>query len=300
MNGVGCRPTRDCRLGLSPEHVSPADGFSVRLRTRLFAASVLSVVTVVVAGCSAEKVGERTTLAALVRPEKVVVVGEIHGTEEFPSAVADAADEITRSGALTVALEWPRDDQSLIDAFLASAGSASDRDTLLSSPFWTATDGRTSTAILGLIERLRTLRSQGRDVNVVLFDIGRDVRLPPEEIAKERDRLMAARLAEVAKGGQRPMLVLVGNLHAKKSGNEPPSMVEHLLRSGVEVVSLNANHGGGTAWVCVTDGCGERALPGRKIADSGFVAVGGDSADGGYDGVLFEPTITAAPPAKRS
>ena len=276
---------------------SRAARFSLTMRTRWFA-SVLAIVTLVVAGCSAEDPGERTTLAALVGPENVVVLGEIHGTQEFPAAVADAAAEVTRSGALTVALEWPRDDQGLMDAFLASAGSSSDRETLLSSPFWTASDGRTSTAILGLIEQLRELRAEGHDLNVLLFDIGRDIQLRPAEIAKERDRLMAGLIAEVAKRDQRPMLVLVGNLHAKKSGNDPPSMAEHLIRSGVDLVSLNASHGGGTAWVCVADGCGERSLTGRKLAEAPFVAVGGDSADAGYDGVLFAPTITAAPPAK--
>lgn len=267
---------------------------------RVLSAALVAVLGVaVVSACGDRAPAETTSLAALVGDERIVVLGELHGTNEFPAAVGDAAEEVARSSSgLTVALEWPRDDQSLVDTYLASEGSSGDRAALLSSPFWAFTDGRTSTSMLGLLERLRRLRDGGGEVHVVLFDIGRDLRLPPQELARERDRLMAELLTEVARRDQRPVLVLVGNQHAKKSGNEPPSMADHLVRNGVDVVALNAVHGGGTAWVCTTDGCGERSMPGRHLADTPFLAIGGDSEGDGYDGVLYVPAITAAPPAK--
>ena len=126
----------------------------------------------------------------------LVLFGEFHGTAEAPAFVAEALAASLDPVAL--AIEWPRDLQPAVDAFLATG----DRTRLLAEPhdFWSYRDGRSSAAMLALVDRARRLRAP-----VICFD-------GTFPSAEDRDAGMAALLIEA-----RPtrLFVLCGNLHAR-------------------------------------------------------------------------------------
>ncbi len=144
----------------------------------------------------------------------VLLFGEIHGTAEAPDLVADTVCQAIRRGhSPVVALEVPLEETARVKAYLSSDGSADARKALLSSQFWQREyqDGRSSRAILALIEQLRRLRDHGGSLTVVLFDESDPSREPGA-----RDRAMAQRLAKELTGEpDRLAVVLTGNVHAR-------------------------------------------------------------------------------------
>ncbi len=86
---------------------------------------------------------------------RVVLVGELHGTQESPAFVgAVACHALAASRTVTIALEWPVQEAERVDAFLDSTGSDVDRDALLGG--WIGApgdqDGRRSEAMVALVE----------------------------------------------------------------------------------------------------------------------------------------------------
>lgn len=235
-----------------------------------------------------------TTLADLLEPGRVVVLGELHGTNELPAAVADAAADA--DVALWVGLEIPNDEQARLDAYLASAGDDAASAALLDGPFWQGRDGRSSVAMAALIDRIRELRTGGADIELGAFDAS------TTSTATERDRAMADAV-ESAVRPDRAALVLVGSVHALLS--EPPFEIEPgfepmamlLLERGVDLVSLRGAYGGGEAWNCTADSCGVHTSPGEDRGDEVRTEVGDEPSDG-HHGFLYVPRITAADPAR--
>ncbi len=106
------------------------------------------------------------------RPQlKWLVVGEIHGSAEMPAAFADlvclAATHSRRP--IVVGIELPPDEQTRLNAYMVSDGGADARNALFTGLFWHPrfSDGRSSQAWFGLIERMRQLKQQGRIANLV-------------------------------------------------------------------------------------------------------------------------------------
>lgn len=130
--------------------------------------------------------------ASVIGPETIVLVGEMHGTEQSPPFVADlACIALARDLSVTVALEVPEEEAPLVTAYLDSDGGDAARAALLSGPLWTDDyqDGRRSAAELALLESLRRDRRAGLPVRVALLD-----RRTWKEPAG-RDAYMASRLA---------------------------------------------------------------------------------------------------------
>lgn len=68
----------------------------------------------------------------------LLLVGEVHGTNEAPALVGDLACASAKSGnAVVVALEVPIEEQARLDRFLTSDGTDADQKALLNSEFWT-------------------------------------------------------------------------------------------------------------------------------------------------------------------
>ena len=106
----------------------------------------------------------------LIRPGRVLLIGELHGTYEFPALVAGiAASAATKGLGILVGLEIPRSEQGRIDRFLGSDGSPDAIASMTESPFWHRPkewdDGRSSIAMLNLLCTLRAL-GVGRHVSV--------------------------------------------------------------------------------------------------------------------------------------
>jgi hypothetical protein len=261
------------------------------------------------AGAQAAADAARTAIEAAklidasVAGQRVVMLGEIHGTVENPAIAGElAARWATRDGAQPVllGLEVTSADQARVDRYLASRGTPADRVDLLAGTHRTEPlhDGRDSQAMAALIERMRALRAGGADVSVALFDAPG---------AGERDARMAASLrsAIAAHPGGR-VLVLTGNVHAMtgppnpmtndgKPVTPPTTMARHL--ADLHPVSINFGALRGDAWTCwARNDCGPHALPSasRSIADPTI-----DRYDPGeaWDYLVTLPRFTASAPA---
>jgi hypothetical protein len=206
------------------------------------------------------------------QPGGLILMGEIHGTAEAPARVgAVVCDALKRVDMVSVGLELPRDQVEPLAVYLASNGDQIATAQLLHSPFWMRSfqDGRTSIAMLGLVERLRGLKQHYP--HLVVFALEDDAGLPSESAKFTRDRRMAARVrVEHESRPQALVLTLSGNIHSRlkpmpTSPDElaiaPPmgTFLTDLTPRSVKLVPT-----GGTAWTCTPD-CGVHALsePGK-------------------------------------
>ncbi|WP_342378842.1 hypothetical protein NVS55_05490 [Myxococcus stipitatus] len=241
------------------------------------------------------------------KPGAVLLLGELHGTEEVPRFVAQSACQALVAGIpVTVGLELPLENQTRVDAFLESQGSEDDWLKLMESPFWRSPypDGRGSEAMANLLEQLRLLRARGLDVEVFVFD-------HPKANGQEREDAMAATVIhQVESSPKRFHMVLSGNIHSRtKKGlpwDEQRRPMGYLVNERLDdVVALDMAYDSGTAWICSVDGkgirdrldCGVRDTKGRNNGDRYFMHLWGSANAEGYHGVFYVGPVKASEPA---
>ncbi|MBO9602488.1 MAG: hypothetical protein J7496_08275 [Novosphingobium sp.] len=239
----------------------------------------------------------------------IVVMGEVHGTVETPAMFGDLVCRAAMFGPVNVHLEWATSLQSQLDAYLASDGSDDARAKLYDH--WQfrlkLPDGRTSEAMLTLLERIRKLRGQGADIRVFCSQ-------PDFAIRQNGKSQFYYELAMANAWATPPSdrldarnLVLVGNFHAARrdfrNTGAPPAA--SYLRSG-DAILLNPLYQGGQSWTVEKGDDGELS--------SGAHAIGFDIAPGegpAPRGISLKPTkhgaydgtysvggpFTASPPA---
>jgi hypothetical protein len=245
-------------------------------------------------------------LRPLLAAGNLLLIGEIHGGVEGPALIAAAACAATRKGLpVAVALEIPYVEGERIDGFLASAGAPADRAALLAGPFWQRPyqDGRSSAAMLELLDALRALAANGAELRVVPFD-------EPGLDGQVRDDGMARRLVagvEAGAGGEL-LIALGGNIHTRTAVGVPwnaayrPAGVAVETRWPERTVSLLLSAPPGETWMC-TDAeaasCGIKSLGGKPIADAGSVEIYAATREG-YEGEVRLPASTPSPPAVRA
>lgn len=228
---------------------------------------------------------------------RFVVLGEIHGTSETPAAFSQLVCAAAEQGPVTVALELPTEMQPQLSAFLEAtdddAAAALLRPTIFGD--MKMADGRTSLAMVGMLQSIRRLKAEGRDVTIRAFQP-----FTPRPAAFDQNYYeldMAMELADAAT--ERPearVLVLVGNIHASKTRFDRFDLMPataHLPRK--EVVSLNVAQQGGHDWTCQADGCGPHDIMARYDVEARGVIMGPVS-EGAWDGVLALGPVTASPP----
>jgi hypothetical protein len=224
--------------------------------------------------------------------EGLLVLGELHGTQELPRTVARTVCAATAGGrTVWLALELPRSDQERLESFLATGDEAALRE----SPFWRRDyqDGRSSLAMLELLREVRRMRAAGRAVRVLAFDVP----FPEGTRGKERDEEMATLVAEArARTPEEPMVLLVGNIHATRRLKIPRSMVWHLLKRGVSLKTLNMASRDGSAWTCGA-ACGVESYGGPDLGPEPRVVETPEVTKAGYDGLWYVVSTTASPPA---
>jgi hypothetical protein len=240
----------------------------------------------------------------------VLLLGEMHGTEQSPRFTAAVTCQGLRKGLpVTVGLEIPRGQEPLGVAYLASEGTAKDREALLATEIWTRPyqDGRSSQAMLGLIEELRRLSRAGLPLRIRWIDV--DTQPDPE-----RDRRMAERLAEAV--AERPgdlFVVLTGNYHTRQVKGAPWSkefspMGLHLtqLAPKARLISLDSSYTDGEAWACLVteaapnDGeCKVWPMKGKGKSEGPFprIVLGPELDETGYNGVYEVGPLSASMPA---
>jgi hypothetical protein len=240
-----------------------------------------------------------------VKRGRVLLLGELHGTQEVPRFIAQSACQATASGTpVTVGLELPVENQERVATFLRSAGTEHDWLKLMEAPFWRSPfpDGRGSEAMANLLEQLRRLRAQGLDVDVFVFD---DPKLKGQP---HEDAMAATVLSYVRQGSERFFLVLSGNIHPRTTkglpwdaGFQPMGLL--LSRQHRDVVALDVAYNSGSAWICSVDErgqeleCGVKPARGKDNGDRYFVHLFGKPNEAGYHGIFYVGAVSASQPA---
>ena len=260
-------------------------------------AAILLLLVLDLAGCASSPSSPGTVaylLPPALRGADVIVIGEVHGTNEAPRAVGDVVAQLARLGPVALALEIPRDIDRDLRAYMASDGGPGAREALLRGAFWqrrpAQQDGRGSVAMFALIERMRVLRASGADVRIAAFDAASGA-------GAVHERTLADQATLEMRAGQ-VLVVLTGNVHAiHYPGEAVPPRGESMAKMMPQpVVTLVARGRGGSAWTCIRRECGSH---------EGMAEYQDASRDGridlhridGYDGEIFIGPVTASPPA---
>ena len=237
---------------------------------------------------------------ALLARAPVVLLGEMHGTSEFPAFVAQLACHAERLGPVMVALELPRDMQPALDAFAHEPSEANGK-ALFAHEMWTKEyqDGRASLAMKALIEELAAQSAHGQKVRLLAID-------EPSQ-PDVRDKAMADQLIAAHHGApDAHIIVLTGNVHNRLTAGVPwdenyRPMGFELREAGVPVTSLHGTYGAGTAWYCETSevqSCGVKPLESDKAAGSFSVSLEQPCPGGACDGSFHVGTPSASRPAR--
>ena len=218
----------------------------------------------------------------------LILLGEMHGQVGSPAFAVDlACREAVRAGHGTLALEIPQDEQPGIDAFLAGGP----KEALLAGAFWTrpAQDGRSSVAMLHLLEEARRLQRAGVPLAIRTIDATNE---------KDRD----AAMAKVVLGLPPPAVVLTGNYHTRVVvvGTWNPDkrwMGVQIREQRPDVVALDVRYGAGEGWTCqgMDDECGLRPMRGN--GDAPAFLIDRTARPEGFHGTYAIGVATASPPA---
>ncbi|MCP3162540.1 hypothetical protein [Myxococcus qinghaiensis] len=182
----------------------------------------------------------------------VLLVADPLGTQEVPSVALRMSCEATSTSLpVTLALSIPVSEQPLLERYLASdGGSGAVQELLAGSAFWRRVhqDGRSSRAMLWLVEQARRLRVSGKDVAVAAIDS--DKAHGDEREAQMAESLMNAR----SKRPQAWTLVLTGSVHARTTavswdGDLEP-MGARVARVLPSVRALDVGFQRGTQFTC--------------------------------------------------
>jgi hypothetical protein len=224
---------------------------------------------------------------------RFVLVGEMHGTSEAPAIFYDlACSARSLKRPIVVGIERPSREQGAIDAFLAPQDHASAVRALLSEKGWNTFDGRSSRAMLLLLEELRALKLTKLVSEVVAFDDSRS----GESAAQRENRMASALMAVAGRHTGALVVALTGNLHASKKPmaqfGSYPFMA--MLLPQTETLSLFVNDKGGEAWTQTSDGCGPHKLKSTGGEHRGVFLSAGLAPFPGYDGVLSTGLASSA------
>jgi hypothetical protein len=239
----------------------------------------------------------------------VVLFGEMHGTREIPQTFGEIAAQVAARGGppLVVGLEIPESEQPRIDAFMTSDGGGTAEAALQASSYWrrphTAQDGRTSVAMLELLDRLRLLRRGAPKLRVAAFDVREITARTGDGI--DWDGEMAKRLKEIRRESpSATLLVLTGNVHARTAVGTPwdasfVPMGKHLADALAGLLAFNAAYAPGEAWVCLREEeCGPSPMRGTDLGGARFLERRSARSPEGFDGILYVGgAIHASPPS---
>ena len=203
-----------------------------------------------------------------------IYLGELHGTLEPPDLVRCLADAEVAAGVapLFISLELP---------YFA-------RDT--SDRTWAGVDGRTSQAMMSLVNHLESLEKQGK--------LTLDFQLTgKEQNAVQMNKQVGEHLRDLAAKGR--LIALGGNLHSQRKQAMIPSLTfapaGAFVGDGIKTVMI-VNVRDGTAWNC-TETCGAHKIKGFTGIKAGELVVGSAY---GHDYLYGLDQATSSPPARAS
>lgn len=213
---------------------------------------------------------------------RVIVVGELHGTEQTPAFVGQLVCGLLNLGRpVLLALERDGSEQQALNQYLASDGLATDVQALLATGAWrqSVQDGRNSQAMLALIEQARRWHRTGLRVGVLAMQMDWSPVLPESEFGKQpwaqsdadyltamNDRAMADKVWGTALSYPTYTVVaLAGNEHtalgsaSRAKDLASPSLSDYLVqRMPVHIVGVGSQ--GGTSWNLTAEGMGAKPV----------------------------------------
>jgi hypothetical protein len=240
--------------------------------------------------------------------ESALMIGELHGSTETPALVGRLVGALADRRPVTLGLEGPRAEQTRIERYLASDGSAAARSDLLAGDFWQPpperSDGRRSLAMAELLETVRRLRAEGADIEVATIDnVG--------SYGPDGDRRngMAAEIDALAgKLATGHVVLLMGNFHARitpfpgrifSDGVEIESFLPTAGRvTTLPLTSVDVTACQGSFWACTGDSCGPQQLTSECPIPDGAALYPGEPVRDGYHFTLVLEELTASPPAR--
>jgi hypothetical protein len=194
-------------------------------------------------------------------PARLTVVDEgTHGTSQAPAFVAGLVCAFAKTGKpVILAWESSRDVQAAVNDFIESAGTPKDRELLVASALH-GSDGRSSLAILSMLDVIRILRSKGSRVAVSLVDTAESDLLLPLYGENKYDMYSQARRQALMATNVESRLdqypdhqILFFTSHASRTvgalGNGYESATLLVSRK-FPVYVIGLAHSGGTAWRC--------------------------------------------------
>lgn len=224
---------------------------------------------------------------------KLLLLGEMHGTVESPRIAGVIACHRAKSGPTALGLEVPVTEQPSINTYLRSKGDHQAQQTLLAGPFWQRSkDGRSSEAMLGLIEYARQLKSAGLPLSVFAFDS--QINFP-----SDRNTLLASTIRQYhLKHPGESIVALMGSAHAGKESFTTGETI--ITPSGKQLediapTSIMLAYTTGSIWACMPD-CKIHSISSDWALEKpvGFVQ---GAPIGGYEFSYILPSLTASPPA---
>ena len=260
---------------------------------------------------------------------RVIVLGELHGLESPPDfAKALICHSLTRGNRTALGLEMSDNLDGRLKAFLNSNGEEAAQKDLFNHNMWQSsfTDGRSSEAMLGLLDFARMTQQSRPDFAPFLFqDTDANwskYETDPNSVSSDIEKGMANHILTHARSGQfDKVIVLVGNLHAKRVRNQFGDhdydfMAQHM--PAPETATLTNVYSAGTAWNCMGNGqgktvCGASKTKGYIDPDSELAKTGNYAVHlydqntethtdlygpvPGYDGWFYVGSAQASPPA---
>lgn len=110
----------------------------------------------------------------------VVLIGEVHGTQEIPRFTSGLICSLLKAGRpVILGIEHSSEQQAALNRYVVSNGDDEARAALLQGVNWRSySDGRGSQAMFELVDVVRRLRGQGQPVAIVAIDRNEGLDVP--------------------------------------------------------------------------------------------------------------------------
>lgn len=249
-------------------------------------------------------------LEEVLKPGMTILVGEQLGSQEAPRAVGNLVCEAAATGhEVALGLSIPSAEQERIDHYLASPGAPTDQDELLQGDFWRRPyqDGRSSQAVVDLIDRVRSWRAWGLPITLVAYDTA---------LGNGNVRYAAQASRWQKRRQDRPnelFVILAGNLHVRtvQGASWDPDFKPlgwRLATSGFHLVALDLSYSRGSRrWACDVDSMGTlycdvvSSSPSDRVIERAglnpYIRLFDKPTEDGYHGLFYVGTLMPSYPA---
>ena len=240
---------------------------------------------------------------------QVILLDEVHGNVEKPAFTRGLICSLLQGGrSVILGIEHPADEQVGLNRYIESEGRVQDREELLQAKLWNGKcqDGRTSAAMLELIDHVRRLRKSGARVGILAIDLAEGLKVPMTDAEKARlgpeDNVIVSRLYDRAMADTilfnavlyrgYTLVVLTGHAYTDKGYPGDPAFVPMgaLLGEQMPVFYVGFESPGGTSWRAGSQGCNVKTIAAGKLFRE----------TSRIDAVVKLDSLTASPPAVRS